>query len=127
MIDDTAESVSTRRRLSEARQFARFAWSTLIAPWPPFAIFLAIGGVVAAMTPILLVRATTGLIDALSTDLQAQPVAADQGRAIGCHAVIVDTPSFQVPGFYRRLGYAQFGETRNYEGAHSRLYFEKAI
>ena len=79
MIDDTAESVSARRRLSEARQFARFAWSTLIAPWPPFAIFLAIGGVVAAMTPILLVQATTGLIDALSTDLQAQPVAADQG------------------------------------------------
>ena len=79
MIDDTVESVSARRRLSEARQFARFAWSTLIAPWPPFAIFLAIGGVVAAMTPILLVQATTGLIDALSTDLQAQPVAADQG------------------------------------------------
>ena len=79
MIDDTAESVSARRRLSEARQFARFAWSTLIAPWSPFAIFLAIGGVVAAMTPILLVQATTGQIDALSTDLQAQPVAADQG------------------------------------------------
>ena len=53
--------------------------------------------------------------------------AEEQGRAIGCHAVVVDTLSFQAPGFYRRLGYTQFGETRDYEGGHSRLYFEKAI
>ena len=53
--------------------------------------------------------------------------AEEQGRAMGCVSVVVDTLSFQVPGFYLKLGYTQFGETRNYEGDHKRLYFEKRI
>ena len=53
--------------------------------------------------------------------------AEEQGRAIGCHAVVVDTLSFQAPGFYRKLGYTQFGATRNYEGGHGKFYFEKEI
>ena len=66
---------SARGRLSEGWQLARFAWSTLIAPWPPFAVFLAIGGVIAAVAPLLLILATTKLIDGLSANLQLQPEA----------------------------------------------------
>ena len=53
--------------------------------------------------------------------------AEEQGRTMGYHSVVVDTMSFQAPGFYLKLGYTQFGETRNYEGSHGRLYFEKGI
>ena len=66
---------SARGRLSEGWQLARFAWSTLIAPWPPFAVFLAIGGFIAAVAPLLLILATTKLIDGLSANLQLQPEA----------------------------------------------------
>ena len=78
MTEDTATRRLARGRLSEGWQFARFAWSTLIAPWPPFAVFLAIGGVVAAVTPLLLIRATTELIDALFANLRLQPEAVEQ-------------------------------------------------
>ena len=78
MIEDTVARGPARGRLSEWRQFARFAWSTLIAPWPPFAVFLAIGGVVAAVTPLVLIYATTGLIDSMSADLLLQPEAVEQ-------------------------------------------------
>ena len=46
---------------------------------PPFAVFLAIRGVVAAVAPPVLIRATTGLIDALSSDLRPQPEIVEQG------------------------------------------------
>ena len=78
MIEDTVTRGPSRGRLSEGWQFARFAWSTLIAPWPPFAVFLAISGVIAAVTPLVLIRATAGLIDALSANLRLQPEAVEQ-------------------------------------------------
>ena len=78
MTEDAVTRGPARGRLSEWWQFARFAWSTLIAPWPPFAVFLAIGGVIAAVTPLVLIYATTGLIDSMSADLLLQPEAVEQ-------------------------------------------------
>ena len=78
MIEETVTREPARGRLSEWWQFAGFTWSTLIAPWPPFAVFLAIGGVIAALTPLVLIRATTGLIDALSANLRLQPEPVEQ-------------------------------------------------
>jgi GNAT superfamily N-acetyltransferase len=39
-------------------------------------------------------------------------MAAAEGRAVerGCRSAWVDTFTFQAPGFYRKLGYAPFGE-----------------
>ena len=51
----------------------------------------------------------------------------ERGRELGCAAVVVDTMSFQAPGFYVKLGYTQFGKTEGYEGGASRHYFEKAL
>ena len=53
--------------------------------------------------------------------------AEENAREMGCRSVVVDTLSFQAPGFYIKLGYTQFGETRNYERGYKRLYFEKGI
>ena len=53
--------------------------------------------------------------------------AEQRGRELGCVAAVVDTMSFQAPGFYARLGYRQFGVTEDYEGGASRHYFEKEL
>ena len=53
--------------------------------------------------------------------------AEEQARAMDSGSVVVNTMSFQAPGFYLKLGYTQFGQTENYEGGHSRLYYEKDL
>ena len=53
--------------------------------------------------------------------------AEERGRELGCASVVVDTMSFQAPGFYVKLGYRQFGVTEGYEGGASRHYFEKEL
>ena len=53
--------------------------------------------------------------------------AEQRGRELGCMAVLVDTMSFQAPGFYAGLGYRQFGLSEGYEGGASRHYFEKEL
>ena len=53
--------------------------------------------------------------------------AEERGRELDCMAVMVDTMSFQAPGFYARRGYRQFGLSEGYEGGASRHYFEKAL
>ena len=53
--------------------------------------------------------------------------AEEQARAMDCHSVVVNTISFQAPGFYLKLGYSQFGETSDYEGGYKRHYFEKGV
>lgn len=53
--------------------------------------------------------------------------AEERGRELGCVSVVVDTMSFQAPGFYERLGYRLFGMSEGYEGGASRHYFEKEL
>ena len=53
--------------------------------------------------------------------------AEERGRDLGCTGVVVDTMSFQAPGFYERLGYRRFGLSEGYEGGASRHYFEKGL
>ena len=53
--------------------------------------------------------------------------AEERGRELGCTSLVVDTMSFQAPGFYERLGYRRFGVSEGYEGGASRHYFEKGL
>src|SRR5437879_11140464 len=62
----SAEKSGVRTRLRAEREFARFAFHTLIAPWPPFAVLLVVTGVIGGLTPLVLIRATAGLVDALT-------------------------------------------------------------
>ena len=45
---------------------AVFSYRTFVAPWPPFTLFMAASALVAVVTPTLIVRATSGLIDAIT-------------------------------------------------------------
>ncbi len=60
------KAVPWQTQLREAGELARFAYQTLIAPWPPFAVLLVVTGVIGGVTPLLLIRATAGLVDALA-------------------------------------------------------------
>ena len=48
-----------------------------------------------------------------------------EARARGCRGAHVDTFSFQAVGFYRKLGFAQFGELQDCPPGHARLFFCK--
>ena len=61
-----------KQRLVEAWRLGLFAYRTLIAPWPPFAIVLAVTAVIGAVIPPLLVHATSGLIDSLTAHVSSQ-------------------------------------------------------
>ena len=52
-------------RFGKSLRLVKFTWSMLIAPWPPFAVFLAATAVLGALVPIVTVRVTTELIDSL--------------------------------------------------------------
>ena len=54
-------------RFGKSLRLVKFTWSMLIAPWPPFAVFLAATAVLGALVPIVTVRVTTELIDSLGT------------------------------------------------------------
>jgi GNAT superfamily N-acetyltransferase len=45
----------------------------------------------------------------------------------GCHAVSLDTYSFQARGFYERLGYWVFGIIEDYPPGHSRIFLTKQL
>jgi GNAT superfamily N-acetyltransferase len=45
----------------------------------------------------------------------------------GCHGVWLDSFSFQAPGFYRRLGYAEFGVVEDYPPGHTRHFLKKRL
>lgn len=53
--------------------------------------------------------------------------AEDEARSRGCHAVWLDTFSFQAPGFYRRLGFHEFGRLQDYPAGHARHFFWKPL
>lgn len=58
-------------RLRAACALGRFAYETLIAPWPPFVPILIVTGTIGGLTPLVLIRATAGLIDALAAGSRA--------------------------------------------------------
>ena len=49
------------------------------------------------------------------------------GRDRDCHAVWVDTFSFQAPEFYRRLGYIPFGVLPDFPSGQERIFFPYSI
>jgi GNAT superfamily N-acetyltransferase len=53
--------------------------------------------------------------------------AEDEARSRGCHAVWLDTFSFQAPAFYRRLGFQEFGRLDDYPAGHARHFFWKPL
>ena len=53
--------------------------------------------------------------------------AEQRGRELDCVSVMVNTMSFQAPGFYARRGYRTLGLSTGYEGGTSRHYFEKTL
>ena len=44
-----------------------------------------------------------------------------------CTGIWLETFSFQAPGFYRKLGYSEFGRLADYPPGHTRLYFQKRL
>jgi ATP-binding cassette subfamily B protein len=54
----------------------------LIAPWPCFAVLLVIMGAIGGFTPIVLVRATAGLIDTLTARQGALPASASWAEVL---------------------------------------------
>jgi GNAT superfamily N-acetyltransferase len=54
-------------------------------------------------------------------------MAEDAARARFCRGVFLDTHGFQAPGFYRRQGYAVFGELPDHPIGHRRVFLRKAF
>lgn len=50
-----------------------------------------------------------------------------EASARGCPNVVLDTFSFQALGFYKRLGYEEFGRLEGYSGKHARHYLYKKL
>ena len=45
----------------------------------------------------------------------------------GCGKAMVDTDSFQAPGFYAKLGYEVLGEVEGYFGRMTRVHLRKRL
>lgn len=58
---------------------------------------------------------------------QLMEMAEDLARERGCVGVWLDTFDFQAPEFYRKHGYAQFGQLEDYPPGHQRLFFQKRL
>ena len=44
-----------------------------------------------------------------------------------CIGIWLETFSFQAPGFYRKLGYSEFGRLADYPPGHTRFYYQKSL
>jgi ribosomal protein S18 acetylase RimI-like enzyme len=50
-----------------------------------------------------------------------------EARKRGIENVFLDTFSFQAPGFYKKLGYTEFGKLKNFPPGHTRFWLKKAL
>lgn len=50
-----------------------------------------------------------------------------EAAARGCHAVWLDTFSYQAPDFYQRLGYVEFGRLNDFPPGQMRIFFQKRL
>ena len=66
MIEIAQEDSTRKRDWRDYLTLAAFSYKTFIAPWPPFAIFVAVTAVLAVVTPTVIVFATSSLIDAVT-------------------------------------------------------------
>ncbi len=54
-------------------------------------------------------------------------MAENEAQRRGCHAVWLDTFSFQARGFYEKLGYSVFGMLEDYPPGHQRYFLRKSL
>jgi GNAT superfamily N-acetyltransferase len=54
-------------------------------------------------------------------------MAEDIAQKKNCIGIWLETFSFQAPGFYRKLGYSEFGRLADYPPGHTRLYYQKTL
>jgi GNAT superfamily N-acetyltransferase len=50
-----------------------------------------------------------------------------EARKRGVKNAFVDSFSFQAPGFYKKLGYREFGKLKDFPAGHSRSFLTKAL
>jgi ribosomal protein S18 acetylase RimI-like enzyme len=50
-----------------------------------------------------------------------------EARKRGVKNVFLDSFSFQAPGFYKKLGYTEFGRLKNFPKGHTRYFLQKAL
>ena len=66
MAETTADKVPGTRHWRDYWALAVFSYRAFIAPWPPFAVFVAVTAVLAVVTPTVIVFATSSLLDAVA-------------------------------------------------------------
>ncbi len=53
--------------------------------------------------------------------------AESEARGRGVQNVFLNTFSFQAPGFYKKLGYKEFGRLKGFPAGHTRYWLKKAL
>lgn len=61
------------------------------------------------------------------TGTRLMRAAEDLARKSQCVGIWLDTFSFQAPGFYRKLGFSEFGHIADYPMGHHRHFFQKRL
>ncbi len=131
---EDAPAAADMDRLPEALEaFNELHWPGH-QPWRPLGVFLRRGGRLAGglggetYAGWLFIR-YLWMEDALrGQGLGSRLIAEAERRALerGCHAAWVDSFTFQAPGFYRALGYAEFGRLP-YPPRGERVFLQKRL
>ncbi|MCJ7959062.1 MULTISPECIES: GNAT family N-acetyltransferase [unclassified Pseudomonas] len=61
------------------------------------------------------------------TGTRLMRAAEELARERECVGIWLDTFSFQAPGFYRKLGFSEFGHIADYPAGHQRHFFQKRL
>ncbi|WP_242195169.1 MULTISPECIES: GNAT family N-acetyltransferase [unclassified Pseudomonas] len=61
------------------------------------------------------------------TGTRLMRAAEELARERQCVGIWLDTFSFQAPGFYRKLGFSEFGHIADYPAGHQRHFFQKRL